>query len=101
MSLLLGLEPFQKFGVGGGGGGQKAFQSSTFGSNLGLRLEAGTKLNITSRAGKQRLWGYNLRRGLRNTKLWLLQVSLLSQCLESYSRLIDEMDAQLKYQIAI
>ena len=24
MSLLLGLEPFQKFGVGGGGG-QKAF----------------------------------------------------------------------------
>ena len=34
MSLLLGPEPFQKFGVGGGGG-----------PNLGLRLEAWTKLN--------------------------------------------------------
>ena len=41
MSLLLGPEPFQKFGVGGGGG-QKAF---CFGPNLGLILEAGTKLN--------------------------------------------------------
>ena len=25
VSVLLGLEPLQKFGVGGGGGGQKAF----------------------------------------------------------------------------
>ena len=41
MSLLLGLlglEPFQKFVVGGGG-------RFHFGPNLGLRLEAGTKLN--------------------------------------------------------
>ena len=51
--LLLGPEPFQKFGVGGGwiGGGwvggwwSKGILELRFGPNLGLRLEAGTKLN--------------------------------------------------------
>ena len=51
MSLLLGPEPFQKFGVGGGGGGwwwwwwSKGILEFRFGPNLGLRLEAWTKLN--------------------------------------------------------
>ena len=49
MSVLLGLEPFQKFGLVGGrvgcGGGQKAFQSSALVQTLDLRLEAWTKLN--------------------------------------------------------
>ena len=47
MSLLLGPEPFQKFGVGGGwvGGWSKGILEFRFGPNLGLRLEAGTKLN--------------------------------------------------------
>ena len=53
MSLLLGPEPFQKFGVGGGGwvgGGwwwSKGILEFRFGPNLGLRLEAWTKLNNT------------------------------------------------------
>ena len=47
MSLLIGLEPFHKFAVGGGGGGgwSKGILEFHFGPNLGLRLEAGTKLN--------------------------------------------------------
>ena len=50
MSLLLGLEPLQKFAVvvGGGGGGwwwSKGILEFRFGPNLGLRLEAWTKLN--------------------------------------------------------
>ena len=50
MSLLLGLEPFQKFAVVGGGGGgwwwwSKGILEFRFGPNLGLRLEAWTKLN--------------------------------------------------------
>ena len=49
MSLLLGLEPLQKFAVVGGGGGgwwwSKGFLEFRFGPNLGLRLEAWTKLN--------------------------------------------------------
>ena len=53
MSLLLGLEPFQKFGVGVwwvdggwvGGGWSKGILEFHFVPNLGLRLEAWTKLN--------------------------------------------------------
>ena len=49
MSILLGLEPFQKLAVGGwwvvGGGGQKTFESSALVQTLDLRLEAWTKLN--------------------------------------------------------
>ena len=49
MSILLGLEPFQKLAVGGGwvvvGGGQKAFQSSALVQTLDLGFEAWTKLN--------------------------------------------------------
>ena len=51
MSLLLGIETFQKFAVvvvGGGGGGwwwSKGILEFRFGPNLGLRLEAWTKLN--------------------------------------------------------
>ena len=47
MSVLLGLEPFQKFGVGGGWW-SKGILEFRFGPNLGLRLEAGTKLNNVS-----------------------------------------------------
>ena len=59
MRLLLGLEPFQKLGVGGGeatayvvkshslcGGGQKAFQSSALVRTLDFELNSLTKLNI-------------------------------------------------------
>ena len=50
MSLLLGIETFQKFAVvvvGGVGGGwwSKGILEFRFGPNLGLRLEAWTKLN--------------------------------------------------------
>ena len=46
MTLLLGPEPFQKFGVGGGGWWwSKGILEFRFGPNLGLRLEAWTKLN--------------------------------------------------------
>ena len=47
MSHLLCSEPFQKFGVGGGGGGgwSKGILEFRFGPNLGLKLEAWTKLN--------------------------------------------------------
>ena len=49
MSLLLGLEPLQKFAVvvGGGGGGwwSKGILEFRFGPNLGLELKAWTKLN--------------------------------------------------------
>ena len=50
MSLLLGPEPFQKFGVVGGWVGgwwwwSKGILEFRFGPNLGLRLEAWTKLN--------------------------------------------------------
>ena len=47
MSILLGLEPSQKFGVGGDGGGwwSKSILEFRCGPNLGLGLEAGTKLN--------------------------------------------------------
>ena len=41
MSLLLGLEPFKKFGVGEWW--LKGIVEFRFGPNLGLRLEAGTK----------------------------------------------------------
>ena len=42
MSLLLGLEPFQKFAVGGGGcWWSKGILEFRFGPKLGLRLEAG------------------------------------------------------------
>ena len=44
MSLLLGLEPLQKFAVVVVGG-QKAFLEYRFGPNLGFRLHAWTKLN--------------------------------------------------------
>ena len=44
MSLLLGLEPFQKFGMGGGGW-SKGILEFCFRPNLGLILEAGTKLS--------------------------------------------------------
>ena len=50
MSLLLGPEPFQKFGVGHGWWvvGRwwwlKGILEFRFGPNIGLRLEAGTKL---------------------------------------------------------
>ena len=44
MSLLLGLEPFQKFGVGGWWW-SKGILEFRFGPNFGLRLEAWTKLN--------------------------------------------------------
>ena len=51
MSLPLGLEPTQKFAVvgggGGGGGWSKGILEFRFGRNLGLRLQAGTKLNNT------------------------------------------------------
>ena len=40
MSLLIGPEPFQKFGVGGGGW-SKGILEFRFGRKLGLRLEAG------------------------------------------------------------
>ena len=42
MSLLLGLEPFQKFGLGGGGWWSIEIR---FGPNRGLIFEAWTKLN--------------------------------------------------------
>ena len=46
MSLLLGLEPFQKSAVGGGAGWwSKRILEFRFGPNLELRLEPGTKLN--------------------------------------------------------
>ena len=46
MSLLLGPEPFQKFGVGGRWWWwSKGILEFRFGPNLGLRLEAWTKLN--------------------------------------------------------
>ena len=49
MSLVLGPEPFQKFGVGGGwwwvGGWSKGILEFRFSPNLGLRLGAWTKLN--------------------------------------------------------
>ena len=46
MSLLLGLEPFQKFVVVVvGGGWSKGVLGFRFGPKFGLRLEAGTKLN--------------------------------------------------------
>ena len=46
MSLLVCLGPLQKFGVGGGGWWwSKGVLEFTIGQNLGLRLEAGTKLN--------------------------------------------------------
>ena len=54
MSVLFGLEPFQKFGVGGGGlvvGGwwwSKDILEFRFGPNLGIKLEAWTKLNKSS-----------------------------------------------------
>ena len=44
MSLLLVIEPFQKFAVGGGW--SKGILKLRFGPNLGLRLEAGTKITI-------------------------------------------------------
>ena len=43
MSILLGLEPFQKLAVVGGG--LKAFQSSALVQTLDLGLDAWTKLN--------------------------------------------------------
>ena len=42
MCLLLSLEPFQKFAVGGGW--SKDILEFRFGPNLGLRLKAETKL---------------------------------------------------------
>ena len=45
MSVLLGLEPFKKFGVGVSGGWSKDILEFRFGPNLGLRLETGIKLN--------------------------------------------------------
>ena len=48
MSLILGLEPFQKLGVGGGDVGwwwSKGILELRLGPNLGLRPEAWTKLN--------------------------------------------------------
>ena len=47
MSLLLGPEPFQKFGVVGGWWWSKGILEFRFGPNLGLKLEAGTKLNTS------------------------------------------------------
>ena len=44
ISILQGLEPFQKFALGGGWW-SKGILEFHFGPNLGLRLEAGTKLN--------------------------------------------------------
>ena len=49
MSILLGLEPFKKLAVVGGGG-LKAFQSSALVQTLDLGLEAWTKLNNSSPA---------------------------------------------------
>ena len=52
MSLLLGPEPFQKFGVGGGwwvGGGQKAFQSSALVQTLDLDLKLGTFKGVSGK----------------------------------------------------
>ena len=43
MTVLLGIESFQKFAVGGWW--SKGILEFRFGPNLGLRLEAGTKLN--------------------------------------------------------
>ena len=43
MSLLQDLKPFQKLGVDGGG--SKGILEFRFVPNLGLRVEAGTKLN--------------------------------------------------------
>ena len=43
MSILIGLGPFQKFAVVGGW--SKGILEFRFGPNLGLRLEAGSKLN--------------------------------------------------------
>ena len=45
MSVLLGLEPSQKFGIGGWW--SKDNLEFHFGPNLGLELEAWTKLNNT------------------------------------------------------
>ena len=45
MSLLLGIETFQKFAVLVVGGWSKGILEFRFGPNLGLRLEAWTKLN--------------------------------------------------------
>ena len=47
MSLLLGIETFQKFGGGGGGWWwwSKGILEFRFGPNLGLGLEAWIKLN--------------------------------------------------------
>ena len=44
-SLLLGLKPFQKIGVGEWWWWSKGILEFHFGPSLGLRLEAGTKLN--------------------------------------------------------
>ena len=49
MGLLLGLEPFKKFGVGGwrvGGGGQKAFKSCALVQTLDLDLKLGPSWTI-------------------------------------------------------
>ena len=46
MSLLLGIEPFQKFAMGGWW--SKGNLEFRFCPNLGLRLEAWTKLNKMS-----------------------------------------------------
>ena len=46
MNIILGLEPFQRFAVVGGGGWWSiGILEFCFGPNLGLRLEGGTKLN--------------------------------------------------------
>ena len=45
MSLLLGLEPFQKFTVGDGGGWSKGILAFRFGPNLGFRTWSFHKLN--------------------------------------------------------
>ena len=50
MSLLLGLEPYQKMGLVDGWLVVGVILGFCFGPNLGLRLEAGTKLNNTERA---------------------------------------------------
>ena len=57
MSILLGLEPFQKLGVVVvGGGGKKAFQGSALVQTLDLELEAWTKLNKNNSRSKMNFW---------------------------------------------